>query len=115
MYRQNPIQQTTINWNNSTEGETIEQKIERIVENKEPIEDGAPIIHTARIDGVMPEYNIRTDRFDLAIDGTDQINQSIIAKRDEKAEAQRQEREEALRPKTTDKSGKPESTQGQAE
>ena len=30
--------------NNSLEGETIEMKIRRIVDNKEPIKDGAPII-----------------------------------------------------------------------
>ena len=27
----------------TTEGETIEEKVQRVVENKEPIEDGAPI------------------------------------------------------------------------
>ena len=28
------------------EGEFIEEKVARVVENKEPIEDGAPIIYT---------------------------------------------------------------------
>ena len=36
------------------EGEFIEEKIARVVENKEPIEDGAPIIYTERKDGVIP-------------------------------------------------------------
>ena len=33
------------------EGETIEQKIERVVHNNEPINDGAPEIFTDRKDG----------------------------------------------------------------
>ena len=32
--------------------ETIEKKVKRIVENKEPISDGAPIIYTERNKGV---------------------------------------------------------------
>ena len=42
------------------EGEYIEEKVRRITENNEPIEDGAPIIYTERKDGVNPAYNIRT-------------------------------------------------------
>ena len=73
---------TSINKNDSLQGETIEMKIERIVENKEPITDGAPIIYTERKQGVLPEYDIRTDRFDLAIGAMDYISKSQIAKRD---------------------------------
>ena len=40
------------------EGEFIEEKVARVVENKEPIEDGAPIIYTERKDGVIPAYYI---------------------------------------------------------
>ena len=36
------------------EGEYIEEKVRRITENNEPIEDGAPIIYTERKDGVNP-------------------------------------------------------------
>ena len=38
----------------------IEEKVRRIVNNNEPITDGAPIIFTEKKDGVLPEYNIRT-------------------------------------------------------
>lgn len=74
---------TSIEKNTSMEGETIETKILRIVENKEPITDGAPIIYTDRREGVLAGYNIRTDRFDVAIDGMDYIAKSQIAKREE--------------------------------
>ena len=66
MYRQNTMKTTSIQRNESVEGETIEQKIERIVNNKEPINDGAPIIFTERKDGVLPGYDVRTDRWDVA-------------------------------------------------
>ena len=44
MYRQAITQKTKITRNVSTEGELIETKVERIMVNKEPIEDGAPVI-----------------------------------------------------------------------
>lgn len=69
--------------NNSTEGETIEMKIERIMSNQEPISDGAPLIYTDRDEGVLPAYDIRTDRFDVAIEAMDKVTKMNIAKREE--------------------------------
>ena len=43
------------------EAESIEEKVRRILDENEPITDGAPIIYTELKDGVRPEYNIRTD------------------------------------------------------
>ena len=74
---------TLINRNTSVEGETIEMKIERIVTQKEPITDGAPLIYTERKDGVMAAYDIRTDRFEIAIDAMDKVNSAKKAKRAE--------------------------------
>lgn len=62
------------------EGETIETKVARIIQNKEPITDGAPIIFTEKKDGVLPAYNIRTDRFDIALDAMDKIGRSKAKK-----------------------------------
>jgi hypothetical protein len=67
--------------NNSFEGETIEEKIERVLNNNEPITDGAPIIYTDRRDGVLPAYDIRTDRFEIAIDAMNKVSASQLAKR----------------------------------
>lgn len=61
-------------------GESIENKVKRITENNEPITDGAPIIYTNRDDGVLPAYNIRTDRWDIAQDAMDAVNQANLAK-----------------------------------
>lgn len=65
------------------EGETIERKVARITLTKEPITDTAPIIFTEKKDGVLPAYNIRTDRFDLAIDAMDKIEMERIAKKNQ--------------------------------
>ena len=87
MYKKRAQQKTSIVLNNSLEGETIEHKIDRIVNNKEPITDGAPLVFTERKDGVLPAYNIRTDRFEVAIDAMDKVSATHKAKREEKAKA----------------------------
>lgn len=68
----------------TVEGETIEQKVERIVQNKEPIKDGAPEIYTERKEGVIQAYNIRADRWEIATDAMDKVQASIQAKREDK-------------------------------
>lgn len=67
--------------NQSYTGEFLETKIQRIVNNKEPIKDGAPLIYTARVDGVKPEYDIRTDKFEIAVEAMGAVTKSHIAKR----------------------------------
>lgn len=77
------LQRSQLKSNEVYEGETIETKVSRIVNEKAPIEDGAPIIFTERADGVLPSYDIRTDRWDVAIDAMDKVNKAKIAKREE--------------------------------
>lgn len=60
------------------EGEWIEEKVRRVVENGEPIEDGAPIVYTERKDGVKPEYNIRTDRWEIAQEAMEAVREGKI-------------------------------------
>lgn len=70
----------------TVEGESIENKMERITTNKEPIKDGAPRIYTERKEGVIAAYNIRTDRFEIAAEAMDKVQASIQAKRDARAQ-----------------------------
>lgn len=65
-------------------GESIEEKMRRVIENNEPIEDTAPLAYTDRKDGILPQYDIRTDRWELARKAMDKVNASIIASRDNK-------------------------------
>ncbi|MEY4834382.1 MAG: hypothetical protein RI980_497 [Bacteroidota bacterium] len=85
MYKKNNYSNTGFNINQSLEGETIEQKIERVTQNKEPIKDGAPLIYTDKKDGVQAGYNIKTDRFEVAVDAMDRVTRSKIANNEHKA------------------------------
>ena len=80
-YSRNVQRGTTLKINQSVEGESIETKCERILSNKEPITDGAPITYTERKDGVLPGYNVRTDRFEVALEATTNISKSVDATR----------------------------------
>lgn len=84
MYKKTKRSRTSINVNEAYLGETIEQKIHRIVNNKEPIKDGAPLIYQERKDGVSPDCDMRTDRFDVAIDAMDKVTKTHKAKRDQR-------------------------------
>ena len=64
----------------SYEGESIEKKVSKLIDNNEPITDGAPIIFTEKKDGVLPQYDIRTDKWDIAQSAMDLANASKIAK-----------------------------------
>lgn len=86
MYNKQRATKTSIKVNQSAEGETIEMKVRRIMNNNEPIKDGAPIVYTERKDGVVAEYDIRTDRFEVAVEAMDKGARSETAKRKSRME-----------------------------
>ncbi len=90
------------------QGETIEQKVDRVVNNGEPIEDGAPNIYTERRDGVGAQYDIRTDRWEVAVDAMDAVQGSLKAKRAKKNEPKGITKEDIVKdePKSNDKGAK---------
>ena len=55
-------------------GETIEKKVAKMIDNQEPIKDAVPLIYQDKKEGVLPEYDIRTDRFMIAINAMDKIS-----------------------------------------
>lgn len=61
------------------QAEPREVKLRKIISGEaNNMEDGVfPTIYTEKKDGVKPEFDIRTDRFEVAIDAMDKINQSI--------------------------------------
>lgn len=85
MYKYKKSTKTKLKVNTSYIGETIEQKINRILNNKEPITDGAPLIYTERKNGVEAQYDIRTDRFEIAVEAMDKVQKTHLAKREERA------------------------------
>lgn len=56
------------------EGESILTKVRRILDENEPLTDGAPLIYTPKEDGVKPEFDIRTDKWQIAINAMDKVN-----------------------------------------
>jgi hypothetical protein len=55
-------------------GETLIKKIQRILDENEPLTDGAPMIYTPKQAGVRDDCNIRTDKWVLAMDAMDRVN-----------------------------------------
>lgn len=66
------------------EAESIEQMIRRLSANKEAIPQNVPPIYTPKKDGVIPDHDIRADRFDAAYEACDKMAASDIAKGAEK-------------------------------
>lgn len=69
-----------IDTNNLFEGETLEQKVRKLESEKQPIESVSPEIFTEKKDGVLPQFDIRTDRWDIAQQAMDAVAASQIAK-----------------------------------
>ena len=63
------------------QAEPREVKLRKIINGEASnMEDGVfPTIYTEKKDGVQPEFDIRTDRFEVAIDAIDKINQSTAS------------------------------------
>lgn len=78
------MRKSSIARNEAIEGETLETKVERMLANKEKIEGESPLIYSERKDGILAGHNIRTDRFEVAIEAMDKVAGSRQAKREER-------------------------------
>lgn len=63
-------------------GQSIEEQVRLAETTNAPIEAISPMIYTDSKDGVRPEFDIRTDRQELALDAIDHYQGSEIAKTD---------------------------------
>lgn len=86
MYRIGRNQSCRLQGVETLEGETIEHKIQRVMENNEPLKDGdgAPLIYVPRKEGVRPSDDIRTDRWEVALEASSAIDASYKARREER-------------------------------
>lgn len=82
MYRKFRQPQQTLKGIKPYPGESIEKKVARVLSNKEAIKDNAPLIYTDRKDGVLPDYDIRTDKYEYLVEGHDALAKSKRARRD---------------------------------
>lgn len=62
------------------DGELIERKVARLTENNEPIDDSAPMNYTERKDGVLPQYDVRTDKWDIALNAMEAVSMAELDK-----------------------------------
>ena len=78
MYRKIRRTPTSLNVNETMEGETIERMIERRLNNGEGAEDNImkDLIYQPREEGVNPNYDIRSDKMELAILATDKVTKA---------------------------------------
>lgn len=69
--------------NKSYQAISIEKEMQKITETKEPIKATSPEMFTERKQGVLPETDIRTDRFEIAREAMDKVSKTQIAKREQ--------------------------------
>lgn len=62
------------------EAKTIENAVAVMMENKEQIKAESPMVYTEKKDGVLPQYNIRADKWEIAQKAMDRVNKEKIAK-----------------------------------
>lgn len=79
MYRKVNYKKSTIKSIEVFEAERIEEKVKRIVNNKEPITDGAPLNYTEKGE-LNPNYDHRTDRWEYATENMSVVHKNESAK-----------------------------------
>lgn len=84
MYKPNKPTKTNIQTPPLKEGETMEAKVRRILNNDEPITDGVQESYTEREEGVLPSNDPRTDKWDAAIDATGKAAKNTLTQREMK-------------------------------
>lgn len=98
--------ETSLKVNQSESGERLEEKLEKVLENGEPIKAVAERIYTDRKDGVLPHLNIRTDRWDIAQEMALKANQRDIARRLERNGTKNVEAQSGESTQTTEQEAK---------
>lgn len=84
MYKLPYKNRTSIKLNDSVQGDTLETKILKATTQKAPLDAKAKLLYTERKAGILASTNIRTDRFEIAVEAADKIAKSYAARREEK-------------------------------
>ena len=62
-------------------GQSLEEFLRKATQGLEPIEATAKLTYNDRKEGVLPQHDIRTDRFELALQLTNKIHATEAAAR----------------------------------
>lgn len=57
------------------EGKSIENELEEIITQKKPIEATAPLVYTEKRDGVIEDFDIRTDKWEAMQRAANYVNE----------------------------------------
>lgn len=68
-------------------GQSLEEKVNKVISSGAPVEAVSPMVYTERKDGVRPEMNIRTDKWAIAQDAMSTIAKGIRGKREQRMSA----------------------------
>lgn len=79
MYKVPNYKKSSIQVTSNEIGTHIHEKVKAIIEQGDNTNE-APLIYTDKADGVMAGYNIRTDKWEVAIEAMDAINKVRFAK-----------------------------------
>ncbi len=87
--RKNTRGNSRIKRNLMMKGISLETSLQRMLqlEETEGLENGTALHFNTRAEGVRPEYNIRTDRFELALQAMDEVGKMYLAKREQKGQS----------------------------
>lgn len=83
--RKGILNKTGLKINEAYIAEPLEIKLRKAMDSTEKIEMGSPITFTEKKYGALPEYDIRTDRFEIAMEAMNKVNKMEVAKREELA------------------------------
>lgn len=75
---------------NTYEAEGLEVKLRKMLENKEPIPEDWVTIYTEKSKGVEPQFNPRTDRWDIAMQTVGKIRYAENAEQTKRLEAMKE-------------------------
>lgn len=69
------------------EGESLMKKLRKMLEKGEAPDETLPIIYTDKGEGVLPGYDIRTDRYEVLREATEKLKTSEKTERAEQRAA----------------------------
>lgn len=82
--------------NETYEAKSIETMLAERMEGQDIEMGGKALLYTEKKDGVIPETNIRSDRWDLAMMALDSVERSRIARRDGTGDVKKDKPNESL-------------------
>lgn len=82
MHKPNKREKTSLRVSKIQEGETMEHKMQRMMQQGADVNDVTELIFTERKEGVIPETDVRNEAWDVAVEATDAASRDHLTKRD---------------------------------